>query len=245
MNKSFWIADIEITVREIIASITIIGFMMLLGFLISYEITKAEIDENDKYNKAVQIDNNTDTFRYAMKTNVGNAFVYGELKAVDPVAYEDINGKYMYLRKVTEKYTSHTRVVHCGKTTTVQTYWTWDEIDEESKRATSINFCGVDFDFNKIEIPNSHKIETIKSTDNNKIRYVYYGVDSNIKGTVFTKLNQGTISDKSKFYENKNIEQALKIATMEYGNTIFWMLWMLLTVTVVVFFYRLDNKWLD
>lgn len=39
-------------------------------------------------------------FQYGMDTNVGNAFVYGDLKAVDTVTYPEIGGEYMYVEKL-------------------------------------------------------------------------------------------------------------------------------------------------
>ena len=46
-----------------------------------------------------------------MRTDIGNAFVYGELKAVDTVSYDEIEGDFSYIKKVKEKYTKHTRIV--------------------------------------------------------------------------------------------------------------------------------------
>ena len=127
-----------ITKREILASISIIAVMIMIGIFISSKISEYEMDRNEKYTKAVKIEN-TDLFQHGMDTNVGNAFVYGELKAIDYVTYPEIDGQYMYIKKVKEKYTMHTktvtktRVVN-GKSesyTTTETYWTWDEVDRE------------------------------------------------------------------------------------------------------------------
>ena len=45
----------EITKREVLASISIIAVMLLIGFLISGEISNSIMDDNEKYNKAVKI----------------------------------------------------------------------------------------------------------------------------------------------------------------------------------------------
>ena len=82
---------ILITYREILASISIVAVMLLIGFVISGKISQIQDDKNAKYNKAVKIES-TDLFQYGMNTNVGNAFVYGELKAVDTVTYPEIGG---------------------------------------------------------------------------------------------------------------------------------------------------------
>lgn len=89
-----------------------------------------------------------------MDTNVGNAFVYGDLKAVDTVTYPEISGEYMYVEKVKEKYTRHTRKVRHsnGKTTwyTTETYWTWDRVGSEDIKCKEVSFCGVNFVSNKM-----------------------------------------------------------------------------------------------
>lgn len=53
------------------------------------------MDRNEVYNKAVKIDSQ-ETFSYGMRTNVGNAFVYGTLEALDPVSYPEIDGYLEY-----------------------------------------------------------------------------------------------------------------------------------------------------
>ena len=124
-DRGWDFGNFEITKREIIASVSIIAVMLLIGVLISSKISDWQISQNDKYNKAVKIQS-ADLFQYGMETNVGNAFVYGELKAVDTVTYPEIGGKYIYVKKVKEKYTRHTRrVAHkSGKRTyyTTETY---------------------------------------------------------------------------------------------------------------------------
>ncbi len=81
-SRGFDFGDFEITKREILASISIIAVMLLIGFTISGRISNYILDRNEKYNKAIKIES-SDLFEYGMRTNVGYAFVYGDLKAVD------------------------------------------------------------------------------------------------------------------------------------------------------------------
>ena len=74
----------EITKREIIASIAIVAIMCVIGFFISDKITDYENDKNAEYQKAIHIED-SELFQYGMNTNIGNAFVYGDLEAVDTV----------------------------------------------------------------------------------------------------------------------------------------------------------------
>ena len=135
----------EIKPREIIASISIIAIMMLIGVLIHGKIEEAQLDANEKYNKAVKIES-TDLFQYGMDTNVGNAFVYGDLLAVDTVTFEEIGGEYIYVKKVEERYERHERTVtkedKDGNTyTETEVYYSWDTEHTESKHANEVMFC--------------------------------------------------------------------------------------------------------
>ena len=241
----------EITKREVIASVVIIAFMMIVGFFISDNITDCQNEQNAKYQKAIHIDGDTELFQYGMSTNVGNAFVHGDLVSVDSVTYDEIGGEYMYIKKVKEKYTMHTRrVAHTrkvGKTTktyyTTETYWTWDRVGSEDKKCKEVNFCGVTFDSNKIKIPSAEFINTIKESSH--VRYKYYGVATSHTGTIFTKLEDKTISGNTVFYEDKNIDEVLKGKTAGGWNLIFWVVWIILTAILTYGFYYLDNRWLN
>lgn len=249
-RKGFDFGNFEITKREILASISIIAVMILIGVLISSKISEHQMDKNEIYNKAVKIES-TDLFQYGMDTNVGNAFVYGDLKAVDTVTYPEIDGEYMYVEKVKEKYTMHTRTVTRtrtvnGKTqsyTTTETYWTWDRVGSEDKKCNEVTFCGITFNVNKFDIPSSHHIDTIKESSH--IRYKYYGVGTEFTGTIFTDLRNKTISNNTNFYNAMNIEETVKHLQAGGGEIIFWIFWILLTGGCVFGFFYIDNKWLE
>ena len=249
-RKGFDFGDFEITKREIIASISIIAVMILIGVLISEKISEHQMDKNAVYNKAVKIES-TDLFQYGIDTNVGNAFVYGDLKAVDTVTYPEIGGEYMYVEKVKEKYTMHTRQVAHTRTVngksqtyyTTETYWTWDRVSSEDKKCKEISFCGITFKSNKFDIPGTDYIDIIKESSH--IRYKYYGTGTKFTGTIFTELKDKTISDNTNFYNNMNIEETVERLESGSGEIVFWILWIILMVVCIFGFYYLDNKWLE
>lgn len=107
-RRSFDFGNFEITKREILVSVSIVAIMLLIGVLIAGKISDYQLDKNEKYNKAIKIESQ-ELFEYGMRTNAGNAFVYGDLKAVDTVTYPGIGGEYIYIEKVKERYTMHTR----------------------------------------------------------------------------------------------------------------------------------------
>lgn len=240
----------EITKREIVASIAIAAIMLTIGFVISDKITDSQNDWNAEYRKAVHIED-SELFLYGMETNVGNAFVYGNIEPVDTVTFEEIGGEYLYIKRVKEKYSEHTRTVTyttgSGETkqthTKTATYWTWDEVETIEKECDKVLFCGVVFDSIKIALPSDKYIATVKGSS--KIRYKYYGVSTNHIGTIYTRLADGTISDGSQFYEDCTIDQALERCTAGTGIVLFWIGWILFTAVCVYRFCYLDNRWLE
>lgn len=242
--------NFEITKREVLASVCMIAIMLLVGILISQNISEYRMDKNEMYNKALKIED-VDVFRYGMDTNVGSAFVYGKMEAVDTVTYPEIDGQYMYIEKMTERYTKHERTVTyttgSGKTkqthTKIETYWTWDVIGIEELKCNKISFCETVFDSSKFDIPDAEYIDTVRESMD--IRHKYYGTGTKFEGTIFTDLRDGTISENTKFYENKNIQETEKELERGYEELLFWIFWILLIITCVIGFYYLDNRWLE
>ena len=243
--------DFSISKREILISIAIIAVMIIFGLMIHGSIEDSIMLKNQEYNLALQIDNNKDMFQYGMQTNVGNAYVYGTLKCLDPVTFEEIGGAYSAVEKVKEKYTRHTRIVtetytdskgNVHSRTREEEYWTWDEVDRWSKRATKISFVDVEFDYGKIKFPSASCIKTIK--ESSKIRYVYYGAPIEATGTLYTKLENNTINESS-FHRNWTIEQTHEYHTSSGALILFWIGWTLLIGLLVFGFVYIDNHWLE
>lgn len=243
----------EITKREIIASIVIIAFMLIIGFAVSDKIQDSVNDKNAEYQKAIQI-TDSEIFQYGMDTNVGNAFVYGDLEAVDTVTYPEIGGEYIYVKKVEERYERHEKWVEDDDgNRTKKVSYDWETESTESKHADEIKFCGVVFLYDKIQLPSASHITTIKgdkvwswkSGERVKVRFQYYGVSAKHTGTIYTALRDKTISNNTPFYEDCTIEQALERCTSNAGIIIFWVVWITLTAALVYGFYYMDNKWLE
>lgn len=237
----------EITKREIIASISIIAILLILGVIIADKISDNVADDNAKYNKALKIEDK-ELFIYSMKTNVGDAFVYGELETLDPVTYEEIDGEYSYIKKIKEEYVMKTRTVtHTDSEghsyTTTEVYWEWDEVDRETKESEKAKFLGVEFDYSKFIKPNDKYITTIDESYD--IRYVYYGSPTNVKGTIFTSLNNNDIEEGLRVYEDMDTDQAQEYLTSSNSVLFFWIVWIVVIVLCVYGFYYLENDWLN
>ena len=241
----FDFGDFDITKREIIGSVIIIVFWFILGFLISEKITEEISDKQKEYNQALQIDSRQ-LFEYGMQTNVGNAFVFGTLKAFDPVSFSEIGGQYLNVEKTLEIYTRHEiEVEHTdsdgNKYYTTEVYYSWDEEDWESKHSNKITFLDVEFDYSKIKYSNMQYIDTIYETSDS--RWVYYGTPPECSGTIYTNLCDGTISN-TKLHPNMDIEETLQSYNRNYGDVSFKFLWFVLLILGLYGFYYLDNEWL-
>lgn len=249
-NTLFHAGSFEITKRELLASVSLFAIMLLIGLLISERIADYQRDQNEQYNKAAKIESQ-DLFEYGMRTNIGNAFVYGDLEAVDTVTYPEIGGAYMYAEKVEEHYTKHTRRVSHTRTVngksqtyyTTEVYWSWDYAGSESVACQEVSFLGVTFDANKISIPDEHYIETIKESSH--VRYKYYGVDTHFSGTIFADLRDGTIQDNTPFYENLTIDETVEYLELDVMIVVFWVFWVILIGVCLFLFFRFENRWLE
>lgn len=240
-----------ITKREVIASIAIISLMLIIGFPISEKIRQNSLEKFQVYDTATRIENHKELFEYGMKTNIGYAFVYGELKTLDPVSYPEISGQYSYIEKKEQQYRRHSRQVtktyidSDGKThTTTETeyYWTWDTMRTEHKVATKISFVDVEFSYEQISFPSSHQLEIINTGFHQ--RNVYYGTETNFQGTLFALLKDNTINN-TKFYQNQTIVETIEKLENDSEIIVFWILWILLIIGLVYGFYYLDNTWLN
>lgn len=238
----------EITKREIIVSISIASILMLLGFIISGKISETQMDANEKYNKAVKI-TDSEQFEYAMSTNIGNAFVYGDLVAVDTVGFLDIQGEYMSVTKITEEYTRHTHWVNDYdeegnyEGSHEEEYWTWDVVDEEQKECKKVTFLGVEFDYFYFTGMEEEYIETQLDNMSSRTRYKYYGSDIKHTGTIFTCLRDGIISNNTYFY-HMTIDETIEHLQSEDGLIAFWVMWIIVIVGCVYGFCYLENRWL-
>lgn len=244
---------IEITLREILASVTIVAFMLLAGFLISDSINNSVQDKNEEYQKAVKL-NTSQEFQYGLRTDVGNAFCYGELSVVDPVSYPEVDGEYMYISKSREEYRMHTRQVTKTRTgpdgkeetyTETEIYYSWDTISSEQLHSNELTFNDVIFPYSKFDIPSSHYIDTIYTWAT--VRYVYYGTDTDFTGTLYTKISDHTIADQSRFFQDKTPDETLASLISSSGAVLifFWIIWIVLTSGIVFFFYSRENAWLE
>lgn len=240
----------EIKLREVIFSVVIVSIMVIIGFKLSDSIKQSQLEAYQRYDTALEV-TDEDSFRYAISTDIGYTFAYGQLIALDPVTFPEIDGEYSYIKKEEQEYVRHSREVtetytdSNGKThtrTRTEYYWTWDTMRTERKYSTKISFMNVEFDYGKIMFPSSSQIAIIDTGYNE--RNVYYATGTTFQGTIFTNLESNTINDTS-FYENQTIEETKEYLKSDISIVVFWIFWIMLTAGAVWLFLSLENKWLD
>ena len=241
----------EVTKREIIVAISIFLVMISIGIIIKNNIEDIINVKNEKYYKALKIDNNEDMFKYAIQTNVGYTLAQGNVQAIDPVE-KDIEGQYLYLEKNTEVYTKHTRVVEhtreVGNTTetyyTTEEYWTWDRVDREEYHVDKFKYLGIEFNYEDIRFHNTSYQKTIDV--DYYTRYVYYGIPSEFQGCLFSKIEDNQCKD-IEFKCNTTIEDVIESKKKEAGisSAVFIVVWIFLSIAAAIGYVYLDNKYLE
>lgn len=174
----------NVTRGEII--ITCIAFVIwtTICIFINMSITNATTKSNEIYYKAIQINNDQKLFEYAMKTNAGNALVYGEVNPVDSVSGEILKQNYLAIKVHIDKYVEKVRyeditdedgnvigqrAVH---------YEEWERYKTIENHANEINFLGKNFPYSKLDLSNYTKLElntdTVKDGLEGNTRWNYF-----------------------------------------------------------------------
>lgn len=239
----------EIKPREILFCVIIICVMVGLGVWIQNPILKSSYEKSAKIVSAVKVDD-PEKFSYIKRTNAGDFLAQGTMSTVDPVSIPDIEGSYMKIEKVKEKYTMHTRVVTTtdGKGHThshTETYWSWDVVHRDNFCSDSVMFLGEKFRIDSIDY---HVYcgfnKMIKESSH--IRYKYYTHEKSVDGAMMGTCDNKAYS-KLLFKKGETIASVVESAEnkIKTGPVVFWVLWSILIAGVVFLFFYTENNWLE
>lgn len=245
--------NFKVTKRETLVAIAITLALIGLGIIISEAIKNNVNESNEKYYKALKINNDEEMFKYAIKTNVGYTLASGTIRAINGISIDELDGIYLSIKKVKEEYRKHyieekhTRIKSDGTEEiyyTTEEYWTWDYVEEEKIHVDMFNFLGVDFDYDTIEFYNQ-SYNTTKEVEYH-IRYKYYTIPSEFEGTLFTYINNNTIT-QNKFSINKTINEIVKSKEddVNFINAIFWITWIIFITLIDFGYVYLENNYLE
>ena len=242
----------EITKREILASVTILAIMVGIGVWLSAPILSKATERYLAVASSV-VANTDDEFDYISRTNAGRFLANGTLSAIDTVRLEELPGVYSSVKKVKEEYRLHTEVYTTtdgkGHTTThTRTYHSWDEVKHWNYKAERAMFRGKEFKIDEVYRVRIQKDTIIKVKTKmfeNDTRYVYYTAPVSFDGVMLgSAMNRKY--EEPKFINGLTAEEYIKNTERKLnGNTVlFWILWSLLTAGMIAGFYALENKWL-
>ena len=245
--------NFKVTKRETLVAIAITLALIGLGIIISEAIKNNVNESNEKYYKALKINNDEEMFKYAIKTNVGYTLASGTIRAINGISIDELDGIYLSIKKVKEEYRKHyreekhTRMKSDGTEEiyyTTEEYWTWDYVEEEKIHVDKFNFLGVDFDYDTIEFYNQ-SYNTTKEVEYH-IRYKYYTIPIEFEGTLFTYINNNTIT-QNKFSTNKTINEIVKSKEddVNFINAIFWITWIIFITLIDFGYVYLENNYLE
>ena len=245
--------NFKVTKRETLVAIAITLALIGLGIIISEAIKNNVNESNEKYYKALKINNDEEMFKYAIKTNVGYTLASGTIRAINGISIDELDGIYLSIKKVKEEYRKHyreekhTRIKSDGTEEiyyTTEEYWTWDYVEEEKIHVDKFNFLGVDFDYDTIEFYNQ-SYNTTKEVEYH-IRYKYYTIPIEFEGTLFTYINNNTIN-QNKFSTNKTINEIVKSKEddVNFINAIFWITWIIFITLIDFGYVYLENNYLE
>jgi len=245
--------DWQLTLRELLFSMLIIGTMTTVGYFAAAGIERSVHAKQLEYRQAAQIENSEDEFKLALETDVGSAFVEADLEAVDKVKHENLRGKWLAIDAAYEKYTKHTRTVyytvtdskgHSHQKTRTKTYWSWDQYDHKRLGAKHVNFSGVIFPTAKFDFSWCSRHEDTVSIGWHK-RIVFKTIPAKMHGTIFTKLADKTVSDGTPFWKDQNLKTVYEEYVSSHAVLIFWVVWSLTIAFAVFAFYVIENDWLE
>ncbi len=245
-SHTYYCGSVRITLREILVSVILLAVFIIGGIKIAENITKNNLDKTQIYNTAHKVEE-PDIFKHLMDTNGGNSFVYGTLKAVDPVSTPALEGEHLVIVMVYEEEFEKKRKVEDDEGNVhYETYYEWEETGRDKLSATEVTFCGSTFPLSKFTNINENYVKTVNQNafwDNDK-RTKYYAVDAEMTGTIYSNLKDGTISDKTSFHQSSLKETVDNYIPTGASVYVFWFFWILLMCGLIVGFCYIDNRWL-
>lgn len=242
----------DLTLRELIFSVLILGGLFTIGFFVSGIIEQNVNDAKLRYNQAVAL-HSDDEFKHALSTDVGHVFAHGTLVADQPVRNEHLDGEWLYVGVAHQKYQMHTRRVAYTVTDSkgrphtryrTETYWSWDTVGRSSSHSPTVTYCGVQFDYGKFDYGCMPK-ETSKHSTGFHQRDVVTVVPKTFNATVFAEAKSNDLVGQNIMLVTMSIEEYREDLTTSHAVMIFWILWSVFSLIALFGFYAIENDWLE
>lgn len=175
----------EMKKKDIAICIVLIAFSLITIVSCNSKYQESVEERKSTVRTAVKVKDN-DLFDYALETRQGNIVATGEVKAVDPVKFAEMNQEFFFVEKTIEHYVMKTRVVTYtdskGKTQTkTETYWEWDVVSSEKVKSKKLLLLSKEYPTNKFELTNPKSIEARKILDKGDFRFNYHYLESDVR----------------------------------------------------------------
>ena len=242
----------DLTLRELIFSILILGVMFAIGFFVSDMIEKKVNDRNLRYNQAVAL-HSDEEFKHAISTDVGYVFAHGELVADKPVKNEHLDGEWLCVWVAHQKYQMHTRRVaynvtdskgHTHRRYRTETYWSWDTVSRSNAHSPTVTYCGIQFDYGKFDYGYMPSKTSTHSTGWHK-RDVVTVIPKTFNATVFGEAKSNELVGQNILLVPMSMKEYREDLINSHAVMIFWILWSVFMVGIVVIFFVVENNWLE
>lgn len=175
----------EMRKKDIAICILLIAFSLITIVSCNSKYQESVEERKQTIRTAVKVKDN-DLFDYVLETRQGNIVANGEVKAIDPVKFEEMNQEFLFVKKSKERYVMKTRTVTYtdsdGKTKTkTETYWEWDEVSSEKVKSEELLLLDKKYPTSKFELPYSKDIDAKNVIDKGDFRYGYIYLKSDIR----------------------------------------------------------------
>lgn len=244
----------EITVRELIAAPTILGIMLVLGFVIGGKIDNAVQAKNLMYHSAPHVET-VEAFKDRLETDNRHIFSSGHMAAVWPVNFANMytndypEGDYLYVSVHREEYRRHEEHwTDDDGNHHVRVYYSWDADGSKERWAPAVVFNDCPFPTAKFDFKVPRKYLGCRGGGLlvGSHRYKYYCLLKDYDGIVFTKIENKDIFNAEFYTEfGMDIDALEEDLTTSHAVQLFWSLWIVLTIALIIIFFYADNYWLE
>ena len=197
--------------RKVLCAIIGVALLML-GVFIDADLFQELDDTVEGYTSAAIIEDPSQL----LDADSGKVFLYGEVYADDPVTFPEIDGEYLIISKITERYSTNFL------------FGWWGYRGCETLLPEKNTILTVDFPKGTLKIPtHSLSLENITANgwqgdciyQDDDTRYRYVGIENHVSGTVFADLHDNTLENPSSLH--LGIQPSDIIAIMQYDKKSF------------------------
>lgn len=205
--------NMDVTAREVILSISVVLLFVAIMIMFTFYTQNVYVGRNDIYDTADIYEK--DDFNFALAGSTGRAFIDAEITVDEFVTFPELeNNGYVWVERVEQKYTQHTRLVSykCGDSTCTrpETYWTWDVTDRDKIHVDNFYINGYQVDWDEVNVPGDYtispsgNIDNTMSINNDKINDI---------GSTYVGVSEDLFQRDTRYYY-----QVVKLTDMDNGT---------------------------